>query len=165
MPSDVRILALDNSLPTTSTLPGLRVRPITNADREDLAVLYRDSYPPEVGAHDLDEARTEIDMTFAGDFGKLRRDASLLALIGGDPAGAVLVVARSIWDEDLPGPFVIDLFVHPSHRGLGIGRALMVGAIAACRAHGDTTLSLRVGEGTSPAAHALYAGLGFAAPS
>lgn len=83
----------------------------------------------------------------------------------GEPAGAVLTVTRSIWDADLPGPFVIDLFVTPRHRGRSVGRVLIDGAIAECRACTDITLSLRVGKGTSAAAHALYAKLGFIAPS
>ena len=84
-----------------------------------------------------------------------------MAEAGGRPAGAVLTVERSIWDEGLEGPFVIDLFVDPQLRGRGIGRALMTGAMLACRNAGDAQLSLRVGEGTSDAAHRLYGSLGF----
>lgn len=161
MPSDLRTLALTNA-PAAPSIPATAgLRPILPRDRETLARIYRDSYPPDIGADGLETALAEIDQTFAGEFGELRPDASFLALVGSTPAGAVLVVARSIWDPGLPGPFVIDLFVAPPHRGIGVGRALMVAAIDACRAHADSRLSLRVGDGTSPAAHTLYATLGF----
>lgn len=77
------------------------------------------------------------------------------------PVGAILVVGESIWDPQLPGPFIIDLFVHPDVRGMGVGRALLDDAVHACTRAGDATLSLRVGDGTSPAALALYTRAGF----
>lgn len=73
----------------------------------------------------------------------------------------VLVVGKSIWDPQLHGPFIIDLFVHPDVRGMGVGRALLDDAVHACARAEDATLSLRVGEGTSPAALALYTRAGF----
>lgn len=103
----------------------------------------------------------EMALTFAGAYGGLRLDASLLAAVSGEPAGAILIASRSVWDHDLVGPFVIDLFVTPGLRRKGVGRALVIGAIDACTRAGDPAISLRVGEGTSPAAHSLYAELGF----
>lgn len=126
-----------------------------------VAQLYLDSYAPEVGAHDLDSALDEITAAFTGEYGELRTEASLIAHIGKTPAGAIFTTSHSIWDPDLNGPFIIDLFVDPTHRGAGAGRALVIEAIKACAANQDKTLSLRVGEGTSPEAHALYARLGF----
>lgn len=87
--------------------------------------------------------------------------SGVLAHAGGRPAGAILVVERSIWDDHLDGPFVIDRFVHPEARGLGLGRSLVLAAMEACTSAGDRQLSLRVGQGTSAAAHGLYRGLGF----
>ena len=46
-------------------------------------------------------------------------------------------------------------------RGRGFGRQLVTAAMRACRSAGDATLSLRIGEGTSDAARALYRDLGF----
>ena len=75
--------------------------------------------------------------------------------------GAILVFDKSIWDPQLDGPFIIDLFVHPDVKGMGVCRALLDEAVHACARAGDVTLSLRIGNATSPAAHALYARAGF----
>ena len=149
-----------SSLPAR-VLPEPSLRIIRTDGLEPLARLYLVSYPPGIGAGNRAEALSEIAATFQGDYGVLRPGASLMAETGGRPAGAVLTVERSIWDEGLEGPFIIDLFVDPQLRGRGIGRALMVGAMLACRNAGDAQLSLRVGEGTSGAAHHLYESLGF----
>lgn len=134
------------------------------ADRDSVAQLYLDSYPPEIGANDLASALDEISATFTGEYGELRTEASLIAHIDGRPAGAIFTTSHSIWDPDLNGPFIIDLFVDPTHRGAGAGRALVIEAIKACMANQQEALSLRVGGGTSPQAHSLYASLGFAPP-
>jgi GNAT superfamily N-acetyltransferase len=159
--SDLRVLALPAGIGRVDVAAGVDARAIADDDLADLAVLYLDSYPPEIGAEDLPAAVAELDATFAGDYGELRRDASFIAFRDGVPAGAVFTTRRSIWDEGLEGPFVIDLFVAPAHRGHGIGRALMLRTIAACEATADRMLALRVGSGTSPAAHRLYGELGF----
>lgn len=144
--------------PTPAATTLVRLTPDLGAD---LARVYLASYPPEVGAADLAEARAEIAATFAGDYGVLRHDASAAGLVDGRCVGCVMVVERSLWDHDLEGPFVIELFVDPAARRRGLGRALMTHAVAACVAAGDPALSLRFGEGTSPEAHHLYADLGF----
>lgn len=160
----IRTLELIPS-PVLNAIPeDVSLRRIIAADRDDLAVLYFVSYPPDIGAADLRDSIAEIDMTFAGDFGELRLDASQIAFVSDNPAGAILVTSRSIWDADLLGPFVIDLFVDPRFRGRGVGKALITTAIAACQRRSDRAISLRVGEGTSPAANVLYSRLGFSAP-
>ena len=161
--SDLRTLRLADLPRSRGSAAALR--PVTPADRDALARAYLDGYPPEVGASDPADAAAEIDATFAGDYGRLRTDASLVAEVGGRLVGAALTVERSIWDPDLDGPFLIDLFVVPSSRRRGVGESLLRAAAAACRAAGDTSLSLRVGDGTSPAAHQLYARLGFREPA
>lgn len=120
------------------------------ADRDSVAQLYLDSYPPEIGADDLASALDEISATFAGEYGELRTEASLIAHIGSRPAGAIFTTSHSIWDPKINGPFIIDLFVGPTHRGAGAGRALVIEAIKACVANQEEALSLRVGGGTSP---------------
>ena len=130
-------------------LPAEHLIPLDQSQREELARLHLDSYPPQVGAEDLDDARREIDETFIGQFGTLRSDASWLTRAGGRLAGAILVVERSIWDDHLDGPVVIDLFVYPEARGLALGRSLVLAAMEACTSAGDRQLSLRVGDGTS----------------
>lgn len=159
MPSDLLSLALPASAPEPAV--GITIRPISEADSGALAHLYLAAYPPEIGAADFEAAREEMRASFAGEYGNLRRDASFLAQIDGEPAGAIMTTEHSIWDEGLEGPFIIDLFADPRFHGRGLGRALVSAAIHACSASGDPALSLRVGEGTSPAAFRLYESLGF----
>lgn len=161
MPSDLLSITLPAAGDPPAAHPAERLMPLDQSQRENLARLYLASYPPQVGAADLDDARREIDETFTGQFGTLRFDASWLAHACGRPAGAILVVERSIWDDHLDGPFVIDLFVHPEARGLGLGRSLGLAAMKSCSSAGDRQLSLRVGDGTSATAHGLYGRLGF----
>lgn len=102
-----------------------------------------------------------MDATFRGEFGELRADASATAWVDGQLAGAIMVVTRSIWDADVDGPFIIELFAAPDVRGRRVGRTLLHRAMSACAAAGDGALSLRFGEGTSQAAMAIYLDLGF----
>ena len=154
-------LTLAGRLTTPSTIDAVELRPIQLSDRDALADAYLAAYPPGVAASSLGEAQQEMDESFAGEFGTLRPDLTQVAALQGRLVGAILVVDRSIWDPQLDGPFIIDLFVHPDLKGMGVGRALLDEAIHACATAGDVTLSLRIGDGTSPAAHALYARAGF----
>ncbi len=160
MPSDLLTLALQ---PHEELQPHSdpSLVPMDLRWRDQLALAYLDAYPPGVAAENLDDARQDIDDTFAGEYGTLRNDASWVALQGGRAVGAVHVVERSIWDPELPGPFIIDLFVAPAAAGQGLGRSLIRAAVAACTQAGDTQLSLRIGAGTSAAAAHLYVGHGF----
>lgn len=72
-----------------------------------------------------------------------------------------MAVERSIRDAVLAGPFLIDLLIAPTARGLGPGNALLDHAIRVCAHAGDPRLSLRFGEGTSDAAMTLYRRSGF----
>lgn len=132
--------------------------PLTRTHRELVADLYLASYPPQVGATDIDGAIAEIDATYAGDFGQLINDASLVALRDGQAVGSIQVVHRSPWDPDLHCPFIIELFVRPDARDQGIARALLKYAAANCQRLGETRIALRTSdEGTSAAACHLYA--------
>jgi len=167
MPSDLLILHLSDAPPATPTTTTagdrLTIRPIIPADHDALASLYLAGYPAGVGAANSDEARAEIHATFAGDFGELLSTASLIAHLDDTPAGAILTTTRSISDDDLHSAFVIDFFVDPDLRRRGIGRALLLHAIHGCRHARHDSLALRVGEGTSRAALALYQRIGFRA--
>ncbi|GAB3536536.1 hypothetical protein GCM10027403_17570 [Arthrobacter tecti] len=137
-------------------------RPVTVQDVDALAQAYHRAYPPGIGASNLDEARTEMLESFAGEFGILLAEASLCAHHRDDLVGAILVVERSPWDPKLECPFVIDLFVDPRWQGNGAGRVLLERSAQACHDEGHTQIALRVGEGTSPSASRIYASVGMA---
>lgn len=161
MPSDLMTLSLTARSTTPGGIDAVELRGIQTSDRDALAAAYLAAYPPGVAATSLSDAQQEMDDTFADEFGVLRHDLTRVATFENRPVGAILVVGKSIWDPRLDGPFIIDLFVHPEVRGLGVGRALLDTAVHACARAGDATLSLRIGEGTSPAALALYTRAGF----
>ncbi|MCT1460380.1 GNAT family N-acetyltransferase [Aestuariimicrobium sp. p3-SID1156] len=158
MPSDLMTLHLTAA---TSQSTPTELVPLDRGRTQELAEAYFNAYPPGIACTTTDEAVREIHETFAGEYGDLRCDASAMAVHDGRVVGAVFVVERSIWDAELDGPFIIDLFVDPVAQGMGLGRALVQHAANQCAAAGDEQLSLRVGAGTSLAAQALYEHLGF----
>ena len=62
MPSDILTIALSAFTPDARP-PA--VRPVSPADEPELAVLYLRSYPPDIGAQNLDEARAVIKESLA----------------------------------------------------------------------------------------------------
>jgi ribosomal protein S18 acetylase RimI-like enzyme len=82
-------------------------------------------------------------------------------LVGGDgPDGvAVLRFRAAIW-ADAPECYLAELYVVPSHRGRGLGRALMNAAIETARARGAAWMDLNTAD-QDVAARALYESLGF----
>ena len=81
---------------------------------------------------------------------------------GAEPVGyAVLTLGFSIEYGGRDG-FVDDLYVVPTARGRGVGRAVLFFLLEEARALGIRTLHLEVGAENDPAAR-LYAALGFVA--
>ncbi len=82
-------------------------------------------------------------------------------LVGGNgPDGfAVLRLRPAIW-TDAPECYLAELYVVPSRRGKGLGRAIMEAAMDTARAEGATYMDLGTGE-DDVAARALYESLGF----
>lgn len=85
----------------------------------------------------------------------------IVALLAGEgPDGlAQFRFLRSVWSEGLD-LYLEELYVVPSRRGNGIGRALLEATIAAGREAGATHIDLNTGE-TDTAARALYESVGF----
>ena len=86
---------------------------------------------------------------------RLDREASFVAVVGGRIVGAVLVTreARSVHIQDLS--------VRPSHRGRGIGSALMARALAHAASSGSRRVDLTVSLPNPTGAVRLYRRLGF----
>lgn len=146
--------------PPPPTVPvGYALRPCSPADVEPLGDLYFDSYDPGEASATRDEAVADIRAAFAGDYGELWPEASLVATAsdGGAPVAAIQVVRRAPWPDTPDCPFVVELFTDRAHRRRGLARALITGALGVV---GRTGLALRVSAGNH-AALALYRGLGF----
>lgn len=86
---------------------------------------------------------------------------AIVVLLAGDgPDGlAQFRFLRSVWSEGLD-VYLGELYVVPSRRGKGIGRALLEATMAAGREGGATRIDLNTGE-TDTAARALYESAGF----
>jgi ribosomal protein S18 acetylase RimI-like enzyme len=84
----------------------------------------------------------------------------VVLLAGTGPDGlAILRFRPSIWSTSLEC-YVAELYVRPTRRRQGLGRALMVEAIALARAKGADYIDLGTSE-DDVAARALYESLGF----
>jgi ribosomal protein S18 acetylase RimI-like enzyme len=84
----------------------------------------------------------------------------VVLLAGTGPDGlAILCFRPSIWSTSLEC-YVAELYVRPARRRQGLGRALMVEALALARAKGADYIDLGTSE-DDVAARALYESLGF----
>ncbi len=97
----------------------------------------------------------------AGRVRQLLAEDEIAVLLGGtEPEGlAVLRFRPSLWTATLDC-YLEELYVVPSRRGHGLGRALMDTAIELAREHGAAHMDLGTGE-DDVAARALYESLGF----
>jgi ribosomal protein S18 acetylase RimI-like enzyme len=84
---------------------------------------------------------------------------ALVLLAGSPPHGLALLRFRpSLWADGLEA-YLEELYVAPSERGRGIGRALLDAAMEAARKVGATHFELTTGE-TDTAARGLYESAG-----
>jgi ribosomal protein S18 acetylase RimI-like enzyme len=140
---------------------GYEIRETTMRDKQSLASIYFSAYDREI-VSDLKAAEEEIAQTFEGEYGRLDLEASPIATHQGLPVGSVMTVKVAPWDDTPPGPFVIELMVHPDHRGRGLAEHLMLTAARRLAARGERTMALRVMSDNTKAL-ALYEKLGFVA--
>jgi ribosomal protein S18 acetylase RimI-like enzyme len=85
---------------------------------------------------------------------------TVVLVVGEGPVGlAVLRFRAAIWSRGLEC-YLAELYVVPSQRGRGLGRALMEAAIRAARERGADTMDIGVDE-ADLAARRLYESLGF----
>lgn len=90
----------------------------------------------------------------------LEEEEIAVLLAGAGPDGLALLRFRpGVWSAGLEA-HLQELYVIPSLRGGGIGRALMEAAIELCRERGADGIDLNTGE-SDTAARALYESMGF----
>lgn len=136
---------------STPVLPTPALRALTPFDGPLLAAVHAQAFadPDVAGAAWSADAFTDL-LVLPTVFG-------LLAVSDHDePLGLVLL--QGVLDE----AEILTLGVAPDGRRLGTGRALVAGALTACRAAGIGVLHLEVAETNLPA-RALYAATGFQA--
>jgi GNAT superfamily N-acetyltransferase len=138
--------------------PGIR---LTDVDRPaaDLLDSYQAAYPPDHPDHDFipGDDLAELEAIIAGGrYGPLLAGSGLAVAEDGAVVGAILLATIEGGDPPLYGPWVIDVWRDPAHRG--VGRALLARALALAD---YDTLGLIVTEGND-AARRLYEALGFA---
>jgi GNAT superfamily N-acetyltransferase len=136
--------------------PGHR---LTDVDRPaaDLVDAYRAAFAAghvDHRAEAPERSLAVLESHLSGrDFGPLLRGSGLAIASDGTVAGAILLGTLP-GEPPLSGPWVIELFRHPDHRG--VGRALCERALALAEAQ---SLGLMVTEGNR--ARGLYEELGF----
>jgi ribosomal protein S18 acetylase RimI-like enzyme len=85
---------------------------------------------------------------------------TIVLLAGQEPSGVLVLRLRpALWTDGLDA-YLEELYVVPSLRRRGIGRALVLAAFDAVRAQGGVRVDLGTGEDDLPA-QALYESLGF----
>lgn len=92
-------------------------------------------------------------------FGPRPRAFAVMAEFDGEPAGFAVWYPTYSTFSGRPGAFLEDLFVRPSLRRRGIGRALLAGVSGEIRAHGFTRLEWRALKWNEPAL-AFYKSIG-----
>jgi ribosomal protein S18 acetylase RimI-like enzyme len=137
--------------------PGLR---LTDVDRPvvDMLDAYRAAYPPEHPDHGFlsGDAAEELEAVIVDErYGPLLAGSGLAVREDGAVVGAILLGTIEGGEPPMYGPWVIDIFRAPGHRG--VGRALLARALALATVD---TLGLIVTEGNHPARR-LYEALDF----
>jgi ribosomal protein S18 acetylase RimI-like enzyme len=146
-----------NPPPSTWDEPhGIR---LTDIDRPaaDLVAARLAAYPPDHPDRSYipEDNEAELErLIYGGQFGPLLPGSGLAVTDGGAVVGAI-ILGTVPGDPPRNGPWIIDVYRDPAHRG--VGRALLQRALALATV---ATLGLIVTEGND-AARRLYESLGF----
>ncbi len=138
---------------------GYAVRSVVPGDKAALVKLYHASYTRDLVV-DMDDASDDMEKSFGGEFGVLDTDASLVVADGERLVGSILTVENAPWPDTPPGPFIINLFVHPDARRRGLALYMIVAAARTLALKGKATAALRVISDNTGALR-LYERLGF----
>lgn len=129
---------------------------------DDMAPLLPEPTRPPLAALYESEAQGIRRTWEPGGEGEQGRQFLLLAEEGGEAVGYALVkLTPSAGDGAPDAAHLNSLFVKAGHRGRGIGRTLLEGAMAEARDRGAACLTLNVLAGNERA-EALYRAAGFA---
>lgn len=146
-----RILRAPRSLPE-----GVTARATVPSDEAALARLYFEAYP-RAHCPTMADAEHELRITFQGEYGELDLRASPVVIADDTIACSAMTVFGGPWDDVPPGPFLIEMMVHPDHRRRGLAAFAIQ---EAARRIAGGTIALRV-MSDNPSARALYEHLGF----
>lgn len=160
MPETLTLIAPARDLPP-EPISTVRVRPMTDADTAELGDLYFEAYDPGIASDTVEEAIADIEASFAGEYGPLLAEASLVAEDSDEIIGAVMTVERAPWPDTPECPFIIELFTARHWRRRSVARSLVIDAMSAVSAYGASHVALRVAA-NNEGALALYSSLGFA---
>jgi GNAT superfamily N-acetyltransferase len=110
--------------------------------------------------HEFGEPAPPVEELAARVARLIEEDDTVVLLVGGDPDGlAVLRFRPALWSSGLEC-YLAELYVTPSRRGHGLGRALMQAALGEAEEKGADTMEIGVDE-PDLAARRLYESLGF----
>jgi ribosomal-protein-alanine N-acetyltransferase len=126
--------------------------------RESAAVAIRGTAPEDLDTIAALEASTFSQPWSRQSFADLAATPFAKVLVAANEAGAVLGYAVVYFASDQSE--LANLAVAVSHRGQGIGRRLLDGAMAEAMAHGATAMFLEV-RASNAAAQSLYESAGF----
>jgi ribosomal protein S18 acetylase RimI-like enzyme len=137
-------------------MPSRQVRRATPGDAEAVARLLHDFQ------EEFDEPSPGVE-ALTERYEDLIRNRDMTVLLAGDGPDGFAQLRYRPWVYSA-GPnahsYLEELYVVPSLRGQGIGRALLEGALETARGEGATHMELGTGE-TDTAARALYESAGF----
>jgi ribosomal protein S18 acetylase RimI-like enzyme len=139
--------------------PTVHIRTITGADAESVARMWSDfaRYLRQLG--DTDDQVFGVEAFLRDGFGPDPAFTGIIAERDGAPVGYLLYHFGYDTDQAMRVVHIVDLWVDPTARRGGVGRALMGEAAARCRAKGGGALIWSVFAPNKLAA-AFYEGLG-----